>query len=101
MPSCMLNLVNEALNLLPSSVLSDVKSQIISGKTKANEVTKQVFKKMMLNTGIIEFDTETGTFRFGSDSAWMGMDNDDSRTKNNLAGVLGALVCCILRSADL
>jgi len=90
MPSCMLNLVNEALNLLPSSVLSDVKSQIISGKAKANEVTKQVFKKMMLNTGIIEFDTETGTFRFGSDSAWMGMDNDDSRTKNNLAGVLGA-----------
>lgn len=90
MPSCMLNLANQALNLLPSSVLSNVQSQIAAGKAKANEVTKQTFKKMMLNTGIIEFDTETGTFKFGSDSAWMGIDNDDSQTKNNLAGVLGA-----------
>jgi len=90
MPSCMLNLANQALNLLPSSVLSNVQSQIATAKAKANEVTKQTFKKMMLNTGIIEFDTETGTFKFGSDSAWMGIDNDDSKTKNNLAGVLGA-----------
>jgi hypothetical protein len=90
MPSCMLNLANQALNLLPSSVLSNVQSQIAAGKAKSNEVTKQTFKKMMLNTGIIEFDTETGTFKFGSDSAWMGIDNDDSQTKNNLAGVLGA-----------
>lgn len=90
MPSCMLGLARDALSLLPSSVLSDVQSQIISGKAKANEVTKQVFKKMMLNTGIIEFDTETGTFRFGSDSAFMGMDNDNQQSKNNLAGVIGA-----------
>ena len=90
MPSCMLNLANNAMNLLPSSVLSDISSQMKAGKAKANEVTKEVFKKMMLNTGIIEFDTETGTFKFGSDSAWMGIDNDDSQTKNNLAGVLGA-----------
>lgn len=90
MPSCMLNLANNAMNLLPSSVLADISSQMKAGKAKANEVTKEVFKKMMLNTGIIEFDTETGTFKFGSDSAWMGIDNDDSQTKNNLAGVLGA-----------
>ena len=90
MPSCMLNLANNAMNLLPSSVLSDISSQIKAGKAKANEVSKEVFKKMMLNTGIIEFDTETGTFKFGSDTAWMGVDNNDSQTKNNLAGVLGA-----------
>ena len=90
MPSCMLGLLREGLNLLPSPVLSDVRSKIAEGKAKANEVTKQVFKKMMLNTGIIEFDTETGTFKFGSDSAFMGIDNDDKQTKNNLAGFLGA-----------
>ena len=90
MPSCMLNLARQAMNLLPSSVLADMSSQMKAAKAKANEVTKEVFKKMMLNTGIIEFDTETGTFRFGSDSAWMGVDNDDKQTKNNLAGVLGA-----------
>ena len=90
MPSCMLNLANQALGLLPSSILTDIRSQISSGKAKANEVTKEVFKKMMLNTGIIEFNTETGTFKFRSDSAWMGIDNDDNQTKNNLAGALGA-----------
>ena len=90
-PSCMLNLASQALNLLPSSVLTDIKSQVLAGKAKANEVTKEVFKKMMLNTGIIEFDTDTGTFKFGSDTAWMGIDNDDKQTKNNLAGLLGAM----------
>ena len=90
MPSCMLNLARQALNLLPSSVLADVSSQMKAGKAKANEITKEVFKKMSLNTGILEFDTETGTFKFLSDSAWMGVDNDDKQSKNNLAGVLGA-----------
>ena len=45
MPSCMLNLANNAMNLLPSSVLSDISSQIKAGKAKANEVSKEVFKK--------------------------------------------------------
>ena len=54
MPSCMLNLASEAMSLLPSSVLSDMQSKISEGKAKANEVTKEVFKKLMLNTGIIE-----------------------------------------------
>ncbi|MHC4237938.1 MAG: hypothetical protein ACYSSM_06850 [Planctomycetota bacterium] len=65
-PSCMLNLASQALNLLPSSVLTDIKSQVLAGKAKANEVTKEVFKKLMLNTGIIEFDTDTG-FRLSLD----------------------------------
>ena len=94
MPSCMLNLANQALNLLPSSVLSDVKSQMQAGKSKANEVTKEVFKKMMLNTGIIEFDTDTGTFKFGSDSAWMGIDNDDSQ--DHLASTTLAQGCIVV-----
>ena len=90
MPSCMLNLARQGMNLLPTSVLSDISSQMTLGKAKANEVTKEVFKKLTLNTGIIEFDTETGTFKFGSDSSWMGMDNDAKQLKNNLTGVLGA-----------
>ena len=90
MPSCMLNLASQALGLLPSSILTDIRSQVSSAKAKANEVTKEVFKKMMLNTGIAEFNTETGTFKFRSDSAWMGIDNDDNQTKNNLVGALAA-----------
>ena len=90
MPSCMLNLAQGAMVLIPSSVLSGIQSQITAGKAAADEVTKEVFKKLMLGTGIIEFDTETGLLKFGSDTAWMGIDNDDNQTKNNLSGLLGA-----------
>ena len=90
-PSCMLQLGRQALSLLPGNVLTDIRGEIQDGKAKANEVTKGVFKKMMLGTGIIEFDTETGTFKFGSDSAWGGIDGDDKQKKNDLAGILGAV----------
>ena len=90
MPSCMLNIVQDAMKLLPSSVLSNMQSNVAAGKSKANEVTKEVFKKLMLNTGIIEFDTENGVFKFFSDTSWQGVDNDDSQTKDNLSGLLGA-----------
>mgnify|MGYP003115108741 CR=1 FL=1 len=89
-PSCMLNLAQGALSLLPSSVLADMQSKIAQGKVKANEVTASIFKKLTLNTGIIEFDTEEGIFKFGSSDGWMGIDNDDSQTSQNLAGLLGA-----------
>ena len=48
MPSCLLNLAAGAMSLLPSSVLSNMQSQMGAGKAKANEVTKEVFKKLML-----------------------------------------------------
>lgn len=90
MPSCMLNLASGAMNLIPSNILSDMRSQIAAGKAKANEVTKEVFKKLMLNTGIIEFDTEEGFLKFSSDTAWNNIDGDDLQGRNDLAGLLGA-----------
>jgi hypothetical protein len=90
MPSCMLNLASEAMNLLPGSVLSDMQTKITEAKAKAQEDTAAVFKKLALKTGIMEFDTETGLLKFGSDTAWMGIDNNENQTKNNLAGLLGA-----------
>lgn len=90
LPSCLLNLTSNLLQLLPSSILTDLRNQTLEGKAKANEITKEVFKKLMLDTGIIEFDTESGTFRFGSDTSWMGIDSDDNQSTNDLAGLLGA-----------
>lgn len=89
-PSCIINLTNNLLQLLPSSILTDIRKQAFEGKAKANEITKEVFKKLMLDTGIIEFDTESGTFKFGSDTSWMGIDDDDKQSNNDLAGLLGA-----------
>jgi hypothetical protein len=89
-PSCMLTLAQDVLSILPSSVLGGMKDNILDGKAKANEVTAAVFNKLMLDTGIMEFDTETGNIQFKSISSWMGKDNDDSQFMDNLGGLLGA-----------
>ena len=91
LPSCMLNMAAGLLNLLPSSVLTGMQSKVSEGKSKANEVTKEVFKKLSLGTGILEFDTENGVFKFMSDTSWQGIDNDDTESENDLAGILGAM----------
>lgn len=91
MPTCLLNFNRELLNLLPSPILDAMADQGAEGRDKADEVTKDFIKKLALDTGIIEFDTETGTFRFVSDSSRYGMDRDQEREGNNSGGFLGAL----------
>lgn len=91
LPSCMLNLAKQAMELLPSSVLSDVQSKVTDSQSKASEVSKEVYKKSMLSTGIVEFDTEKGVFIYESDTSELGMDNDDKQTKDNLEGFLDAV----------
>ena len=90
MPSCMLNLGRQALSLLPSPILTNIRSKIALGKSKANEVTKAIIKNLQLNFGIIEFDTETGTFRFGSNSSFMGLDSNGLSLLDDINGFLGA-----------
>lgn len=90
LPSCLLNLNRDAMALLPSNLLSEIQTEIQKGKSKANEVTSAVFKKLMLNTGIIEFDTETGFLKFKSVSSWLGTDSDNNQTLQDLGGLLGA-----------
>ena len=91
LPSCMLNLGKQALSLLPSGLLSDIQSKIFGGKSKAEEKTKEFFKKLGMNTGVFEVLTEGGLWEWYSDTSWMGIDNDESQEGDNLAGLLGAI----------
>ena len=52
MPSCLINLGKEALALLPTNILNEVGGSIASGKAKANEFTKEVFKKLSFNQSL-------------------------------------------------
>jgi len=90
LPSCMLNLAQDVLSILPASVLGEAQGNILNGKKKANEVTRGIFKKLMLNTGIIEFDTDQGVFKFKSISSYLGHDNDNTQGLQNLGGLIGA-----------
>ena len=91
LPSCMLNLAGNALSLLPSGVLSSLQSKIGGGKAKAEEKTKEFFKKLGMNTGVFEVLTEGGVWTWISDTSWMGIDNDNKQESDNLGGFLGAV----------
>lgn len=73
-PSCMLNLAGDVLELLPSPVLLSMNIAAQQGKAKANEVVEKLFRILQFDLGIITFDTETGTFQFGLDDGWQGVD---------------------------
>ena len=92
LPSCLLNMVNDLglLNLLPTNVLMDMQQVMADAQAKANDVTQWIFKYLMLGTGIMEWDSETGRFKFASDFNWFGLENDESQFGNDLAGILAA-----------
>ena len=77
-PSCIMNLSNELLGLLSSSLLGGVRSNTSIGRNAAQSVTKALSAKLRQLTGIIEFDTEDGVFRFVSNSSKLGSDNDST-----------------------
>ena len=91
LPSCMLDLTRDVLQLLPSDILQGSQSSFGSGKKKADEVTAEIFKKLSLNTGIIEFDTEEGRIRFKSISSLSGGDEDESKGLSDLGKFLDAI----------
>ena len=101
LPSCMLNLAGTALSLLPSDLLSDIQSKLFSGKSKAEQKTKEFFKKLGMNTGVFEVITEGGVWTWISDTSWMGIDNDNKQEEDNLGGVLGAIDYAISVGAGL
>ena len=81
-PSCMLNLAGDVLSLLPTPVLISMNLATQQGKAKANEIIQKLFRILQFDLGIITFDTETGTFQFGLDDGWLGMQ----------AGALGEIL---------
>jgi hypothetical protein len=87
-PSCLLNLTQDVLSILPTSILNQVSFSAQDGKNKADEIVKGVFRKLLSKTGIIEFDTESGSFKFLSDTSFFGIELDEVAGNQSL----GALV---------
>jgi hypothetical protein len=95
MPSCMLNLTNDLMRLIPSPLLESMSDSASDGRDKADEVTKEIVRKLFLDTGIIEFDTEDGTFKFVSDSSRQGLDKNET----GLLGKAGAFLNTLNKAA--
>lgn len=90
MPSCMLNLGNDLLRILPSPILQSMGGDADEARNKTQELIAESLKILTLRTGIIEYDTETGLIRFGSDSSEIGNDRDKGNVLNDIASFIGA-----------
>jgi hypothetical protein len=67
LPQCALDLAEEALSLIPGGPLGKINKAIQAGKRKAQEWIKEQKRKIYLELGIIEVDTEVGVQTLVSD----------------------------------
>jgi|GEM_PF-5278517 len=88
MPQCLLNLASNAINLIPSSVLVPLKRSTQEGADAADRAIKSYLTDLKFLDGIIEYDSNNGTFRLVSRSSRNGVESDNS---NSIGGFLGAL----------
>lgn len=66
-PSCMLNLADDVLGLLPAGILSPLRDLLGLGMDRADDVLKGVLQWIRTKTGIMEWETEDGGYTFVSD----------------------------------
>lgn len=90
MPQCMLNLGSDLLSLLPSSFLSELEDSALDGRDAADEVVKKIVKWTLGQTGIIEYDSEQGIFRFVSDTSKYGNDRDEGSFLSRASAFINA-----------
>ena len=86
MPQCMLNLLDDVLQLLPTSVLRAMRGSTREGADYADRAIKYCLSKLKFLDGIIEYDSSTGTFRLVSRSSRNGLDRDNG---DSVLGWLG------------
>lgn len=92
LPSCLLNIGQEILQLLPSSLLNEISGNVLGGKSKAAEVIKESLKKIFYDTGILEFGTEQGLLKYRSLFSFLGFDYDNAQSDENSTGIIDALI---------
>ena len=101
LPSCMLALPGTILSYFPSDTLSQILGETASSKTKANQVAGETQKKVMLDSGVTEFATDQGNFKYKSNSSKIGTDNDEGQGTDNNKGVGDAFKVAIDGAVDI
>jgi hypothetical protein len=91
-PTCLLSLSKEVLAALPTPILRGITRALLEGNEGASEAIANLKRKIFLENGIIEIDTETGTFKFVSAASRNKLDQNAENDDSNLGGFLNALV---------
>lgn len=90
-PNCILNMTKSALSILPSQVLANMSNILKEGRDSANQVTSDIVKNLFLDSGIVEFDTDTGKLKLISSSSKFGLDKNEQKLIKGLESINEAL----------
>ena len=82
-PTCLLDFSKAFLNMLPTSVLGGMFDGIQDGKDQAESIYKDIVHKILVDLGIMEYDTDKGKFVYVSKTSGMGIE------ENSIAGLEG------------
>lgn len=91
MPSCMINLTQRILRMLPSPVLRSVRSSASNGANRSDDVIKSALTSLRFLYGVVDFETEDGTVTYVSESSENGIDKNDSSLYGSLSEFLSVL----------
>jgi hypothetical protein len=121
-PDCLIDLASGALaSLIPSPILAVIQLQIEQARAAARAAIKKIFKWLASITGIIEYDTESGTLQFKSISSLGAIDSgleilgsigafieainvavaDAINIYNNIEGQIQDIVDCLQKFKDI
>ena len=90
-PTCILGLGADLLNLLPGGILTSLQAGIAGGMMKARSGIANVSKDLFGSLGIIEYDSQTGKLSFFSDTSRHGVDGFGTGMFDAIGNVMGML----------
>lgn len=90
-PSCLLNLTQDLVDLISSTLLKNIDSDAKRSGDRADDVVKGVANKLRWINGVIEYELDAGIFKFISDICDDGLDRDEGKEESALGGFLNAL----------
>ncbi len=100
-PECLLSLTKNALSVIPSPILNSVAQSLQEGRESASERVAALKKKILMENGIFELDTENGTFRFVSDSSKNKLDKNSANKSASILDFINAVGAAAQTGAQL
>jgi hypothetical protein len=100
-PQCLLDLSKETLAVLPTPILATITNSLSEGASYAHSHIAELKRKLLMENGFMEIDTENGTFRFISDSSKNKIESSNSNKSSSLGDFLNAVGAAAQTGAEL
>ena len=90
-PASIFGLTAEQIKDIPSPILKEILNILITAFNKADESVKEVRKKALLESGLLEYDTDIGTYVLLSDTAKYGLDANEGQAITDIEGFINSI----------